>query len=45
MDAIRFAYENRMAIKEKAKNAYRFMDTYKWETHKFELIKLYHSFG
>jgi glycosyltransferase involved in cell wall biosynthesis len=45
MDAIRFAHGNRTAIKEKAKNAYRFMDTYKWEKHKFELIKLYHSLG
>jgi len=43
MDAIRFAYGNRAKIKEKAKNAYRFMDTYKWETHKFELVNLYQS--
>jgi glycosyltransferase involved in cell wall biosynthesis len=43
VDALRYAYMNRTLMKEKAKQAARFMDTYKWEKHKLELINLYHD--
>jgi glycosyltransferase involved in cell wall biosynthesis len=43
VNSIRFAYKNRSLIKEKTKNAVRFMDTYRWDRHKFELINLYRS--
>jgi glycosyltransferase involved in cell wall biosynthesis len=41
--AILHAYNNEPMRKKKAKNAKIFLQTYGWETHKFELINLYNS--